>query len=131
MAKKFVVVKLVSYGLLATELTSHTGCMPLLVYHICLPGVFMCCVCVCVYVQVYEIGESPDPEGDGTLLGSAEEKSYTCERSKTCRLLFDKPVLLTAGRWYAAYASVNSPTGASSDAGSSGQSSVTGSDKLV
>ena len=81
--------------------------------------------------QVYEIGESPDPEGEGTLLGSAEERSYTSERTKTCRLLFDKPVLLTGGRWYVAYAAVTSPTGASSDAGSSGQQNVTGPDKLV
>ena len=80
-------------------------------------------------MQVYEIGELPDPEGEGSLLGSAEERSYTSERTKTCRLLFDKPVLLTAGRWYVAYAAITSPTGASSDAGSSGQHSVTGPDK--
>ena len=36
-------------------------------------------------------------------------------------MLFEKPVLLTADHWYTAVACVSSPSGASSDAGSSGQ----------
>ena len=42
------------------------------------------------------------------------------------RMLFEKPVLLTADHWYTAVACVSSPSGASSDAGSSGQREITG-----
>ena len=37
------------------------------------------------------------------------------------RMLFEKPVLLTADHWYTAVACVSSPSGASSDSGSSEQ----------
>lgn len=42
------------------------------------------------------------------------------------RILFEKPVLLTANHWYTAVAVVSSPSGASSDAGSSGQREIQG-----
>ena len=45
------------------------------------------------------------------------------------RILFDKPVMLMAGHWYVAYASVSSPSDSSSDAGSSGQNEIQGQDK--
>ena len=45
------------------------------------------------------------------------------------RMLFEKPVLLSADHWYTAVAVVSSPSGASSDAGSSGQREITGPEK--
>lgn len=84
-------------------------------------------VCVC---QVFDLGEfGGDNETEGTLLASHSEVGYTCERQQTCHILFDKPVLLTADNWYVAFASISSPSGASSDAGSSGQSEIQGPDK--
>ena len=47
------------------------------------------------------------------------------------RLLFEKPVLLTAGHWYTAVALVASPSGASSDAGSSGQREMVGPERCA
>lgn len=76
-----------------------------------------------------ELGQSSDPETEGTLLASAEEKGYSCERNKTYRLLFDRPVVLMADNWYIAHVMIVSPSGASTDAGSSGQSQVSGPDK--
>ena len=79
---------------------------------------------------MYDLGESGgDNEEEGTLLSSYTEKGYSCERQQTFRVLFEKPPLLTANHWYVAYAAVMSPSGASSDAGSSGQSEVQGHDK--
>ena len=79
--------------------------------------------------QVFELGESADPEGEGNLVASGQERSYRCDRTKTYKLLFEKPVLLKADMWYIAYAAIASPSGASTDAGSSGQNTVTGPDK--
>ena len=45
------------------------------------------------------------------------------------RILFEKPVLLTADHWYTAFAAISSPSGASSDAGSSGQREIQGPEK--
>ena len=79
---------------------------------------------------MFDLGEAGDANDvEGTMLASHTEIGYTCERQQTCRVLFDKPVLLTADHWYVAYAAVSSPSGASSDAGSSGQSEVQGPDK--
>ena len=79
---------------------------------------------------MWDLGEtSGESETEGTLLASHSETGYTCEKQQTCRVLFDKCVLLTADHWYVAHASVSSPSGASSDAGSSGQNTVTGQDK--
>ena len=63
------------------------------------------CVCVCVCVCV-----------------------HVCMCACVCvfRMLFEKPVLLTADHWYTAVACVSSPSGASSDAGSSGQREIMG-----
>ena len=81
-------------------------------------------------LQVFDLGEGgATSEGEGTLLASHTETGYTCERMQTYRVLFDKPVLLTADHWYVAFAAVSSPAGASSDAGSSGQQEVQGTDK--
>lgn len=82
-------------------------------------------------LKVFELGESADPEGEGNLLGSGQEKAYHCDRTKTYRLLFEKPVLLKADWWYVAYAAISSPSGASTDAGSSGLSSIIGPDRSV
>ena len=51
-----------------------------------------------------------------------------CVRACVCvfRMFFEKPVLLTVDHWYTAVACVSSPSGASSDAGSSGQREITG-----
>ena len=51
-----------------------------------------------------------------------------CVRVCVCvfRMFFEKPVLLTVDHWYTAVACVSSPSGASSDAGSSGQREITG-----
>ena len=82
-------------------------------------------------MQVFDLGENGGAqENNGTLLASHTETGYTCERMQTYRVLFDKPVLLTAKHWYLAYAAISSPVGASSDAGSSGQQEVQGPDKL-
>lgn len=81
---------------------------------------------------MYDLGEmGGESETEGTLLTSHTETGYNCDKQQTCRVLFDKFVLLTAGHWYVAYASITSPSGASSDAGSSGQVTTTGQDKLV
>ncbi len=81
---------------------------------------------------MYDLGEGGgDAETEGTLLASHNEVGYTCEKQQTCRVLFDKCVLLVADHWYVAFAGVSSPSGASSDAGSSGQNTVQGHDKLV
>ena len=81
-------------------------------------------------LQVYELGEGGgDVEVEGSLLATHNEVGYTCEKQQTCRILFDKCVLLKADHWYVAFASISSPSGASSDAGSSGQNTVQGSDK--
>ena len=80
------------------------------------------------YWQVLEVGDTPD-EGEGTLLVSAEEKGYTCERNKTFRLLLERPVVLLAYHWYAVHCMIVSPSGASTDAGSSGLGETTGPDK--
>lgn len=80
--------------------------------------------------QVFDLGENGGTsETDGTLLASHTESEYNCSRMQTYRVLFDKPILLSADHWYAAYAAVSSPAGASSDAGSSGQQEVQGADK--
>lgn len=76
-----------------------------------------------------EIGSSADPETEGTLLVTAEEKGYSCERNKTYRLLFDRPVVLLADHWYVVHVMIVSPSGASTDAGSSGIAQATGPDK--
>ncbi len=82
--------------------------------------------------QVFDLGESGgDSETEGTLLASYTETGYTCERQQTYRVLFDSPALLKANNWYVAWAAVSSPSGASSDAGSSGQAEVQSSDKYV
>ena len=79
---------------------------------------------------MFELGEGGSTsETDGTVLASHTETGYTCDRMQTHRVLFDKPVLLTPDHWYVAYAAVSSPVGASSDAGSSGQQEVQGTDK--
>jgi len=81
-------------------------------------------------IKVFDLGESGgDSEPEGTLLASQTEMGYSCERQQTYRVMFDKPVLLVADHWYVAYAAVSSPSGASSDAGSSGQSELQGPDK--
>ncbi len=79
---------------------------------------------------MYDIGENGgEVETEGTLLASHQEVGYTCEKQQTFRVLFDKCVLLTANHWYVAYAGISSPSGASSDAGSSGQNLFQGPDK--
>ena len=81
-------------------------------------------------LQVFDLGENGgDSEPEGPLMASHTETGYTCERQQTHRVLFDKPILLTADHWYVAWAAVSSPSGASSDAGSSGQNEVHGPDK--
>ena len=81
-------------------------------------------------LQVFDLGESGgDSEPEGTLLTSQTETGYSCEKQQTYRVMFDKPVLLAANHWYVAYAAVSSPSGASSDAGSSGQCELQGPDK--
>ena len=75
-----------------------------------------------------EVGETPE-EGEGTVIVSAEEKGYTCERNKTYKLLFERPVVLLAYHWYSVHAMIVSPSGASTDAGSSGMGETTGPDK--
>lgn len=88
------------------------------------------CLLTCIYpLQVFELGESPDPEDEGTLLASGEERGYRCDKTKTFRLLFEKPVLLKADWWYVAHVAVSSPSGASTDAGSSGMANITGPEK--
>ena len=80
--------------------------------------------------QVFDIGENGgEVESEGTLLASHMELGYTCERQQTCHIFFPKPVLLKADNWYVAYAAVSSPSGSSSDAGSSGQAEIVGPDK--
>ena len=51
--------------------------------------------------------------------------------SRVFRMLFEKPVLLTADHWYVAVALVSSPSGASSDAGSSGKKDIQGPERSV
>ncbi len=83
-----------------------------------------------IVFQLYDIGEGGgDVEKEGTLLASHHEIGYTCDKQQTSRILFEKHVLLTANHWYVAYAGVSSPSGASSDAGSSGQNVMQGPDK--
>ncbi len=80
---------------------------------------------------MYELGSNGgESETDGTLLTSQTESGYSCEKQQTYRVLFDKPALLQADHWYVACASITSPSGSSSDAGSSGQAVLTG-DKYV
>lgn len=81
---------------------------------------------------MYDIGEDGgDVETEGTLLASHHEIGYTCAKQQTSRILFEKCVPLTANHWYVAYAGISSPSGASSDAGSSGQNVMQGPDKYV
>ncbi len=68
-------------------------------------------------------------EAEGTLMTSQSEAGYSCEKQQTFRLILDKPVVLLAGHWYVASATITSPSGSSSDAGSSGQTEVRGQDK--
>ena len=84
---------------------------------------------VCIH-KVFDLGESGgENETEGMQLASQSEIGYSCEKQQTYRILFDKPVMLMAGHWYVAYASVSSPSGSSSDAGSSGQNEIQGQDK--
>ena len=62
---------------------------------------------------------------------SQAELGYSCEKQQTYRILFDKPIMLVADQWYVVCASISSPSGSSSDAGSSGQTEIQGQDKLV
>ena len=81
---------------------------------------------------MYNLGETggdEENEPEGTLLASTTVTNYTCDRQQTSRVFFDKPVLLSADHWYLAYVAISSPQGASSDAGSSGQASVSGPEK--
>jgi len=81
-------------------------------------------------VQVLELGPSgDDSETEGTQLTSQTETGYSCDKQQTYRVFFDKPVLLQADHWYIVCASITSPGGSSSDAGSSGQAEIMGSDK--
>ena len=76
------------------------------------------------------IGETGgDTEQEGTLLTSHSETGYSCDRQQTYRMFFPKPALLKADNWYVAYAAIVSPSGTSSDAGSSGQAEIVGPDK--
>ena len=84
---------------------------------------------VCIH-KVFDLGESGgENETEGMQLASQSEIGYSCEKQQTYRILFDKPVMLMAGHWYVAYASVSSPSGNGSDAGSSGQNKIQGQDK--
>lgn len=81
---------------------------------------------------MYDIGEGgAEVEIEGTLLTSQAETGYSCEKQQAYRILFDKPVLVQADHWYVVCASISSPSGSSSDAGSSGQSEIVGPDKSV
>jgi E3 ubiquitin-protein ligase MYCBP2 len=83
-------------------------------------------------IQVYESSESGDVKPtDDNLVVSTEEKGYSCERNKTFKSLFEHPVVLVANNWYLAHIKITSPSGASTDAGSSGQAQVTGPDSVV
>jgi E3 ubiquitin-protein ligase MYCBP2 len=83
-------------------------------------------------VKVYESSESGDVKPtDDNLVVSTEEKGYSCERNKTFKSLFEHPVVLVANNWYLAHIKITSPSGASTDAGSSGQAQVTGPDSVV
>ena len=62
-------------------------------------------------------------------MASQSEVGYSCEKQQTYRVFFDKPLMLLADHWYVASASVSSPSGSSSDAGSSGQNEITGQDR--
>lgn len=70
-----------------------------------------------------------DSETEGTLMATQLENGYSCEKQQTYRIFFDKPVMLLADHWYVVCSSVSSPSGSSSDAGSSGQSEIQGQDK--
>ena len=72
-----------------------------------------------------------DFESEGSLMTSQAELGYSCEKQQTYRILFDKPIMLVADQWYVVCASISSPSGSSSDAGSSGQTEIQGQDKLV
>lgn len=81
-------------------------------------------------LQVFDLGaDGGDSEADGSLMASQSETGYTCEKQQTYRIFFEKPVMLLADHWYVACASVSSPSGSSSDAGSSGQNEIQGQDK--
>ena len=68
-------------------------------------------------------------EAEGTQMAVQSENGYSCEKQQTYRIFFDKPVMLLADHWYVAACSVSSPSGSSSDAGSSGQNEIQGQDK--
>lgn len=81
------------------------------------------------YTQVYDVSSSPDEETTSStnLIGSGEEKNFSgTNKSKTYRILLDKPVLLVADKWYTVTISITSSSGGSSGAGSSGLNQVTG-----
>ena len=68
-------------------------------------------------------------EVEGSLMGTQSETGYSCEKQQTYRIFFEKPVMLLANHWYVAMSLISSPSGSSSDAGSSGQSEIQGQDK--
>ncbi len=83
-----------------------------------------------VVYQVFDLGmNGGDLETEGTLMATQSENGYSCEKQQTYRLFFEKPVMLLAEQWYVALSCVSSPSGSSSDAGSSGQSELQGQDK--
>lgn len=83
-------------------------------------------------MQVYEIGENGgEVETEGTLMTSQTDIGYSCEKQQTYRILFDKPVLVMADHWCVVCASITSPSGSSSDAGSAGQAEIIEPDKSV
>ena len=79
-------------------------------------------------IKLFDIGmDGGDQEGDGDLLAESEEVTYECGARQKFPILFDDPVVLSAGRWYIAWARVSGP---SSDCGSSGQTQVTTEDQI-
>ena len=79
---------------------------------------------------MFDIGAGGgDAETEGTLMSSQQENGYSCEKQQTYRVFFEKPVMLFADHWYVACVSVSSPSGSSSDAGSSGQTEIQGQDR--
>ena len=78
---------------------------------------------------MYEIGDSPDPESMTNQIAFGEDKNFSGGKAKTHRILLDKPVLLSADKWYLIHIKMVSDSGASSGAGSSGLQQVTGTDK--
>ena len=73
--------------------------------------------------------DSPDVDLTTNLVASGEEKGFTGGKGKTSRVILDKPIIISAEKWYMVTIKMSSDSGASSGGGTSGMNQVTGPDK--